>query len=156
MTRKTLFGFLMIGMLSLTSCGGKDPAFYNNEIVTVINGSEANISELNAAMGSADYAKAEEVRAKWDKQLDSDIKKVESLGDFKGDAKFQTAVLNGLKGYKKIVTESYPKLIEIRKNNSGDPATENKLLSEINEAFQNMSGNVNQEATEFETKYKKS
>lgn len=156
MTRKILFGFLMIGMLSLTSCGGKDPASYNNEIVTVINGSEANISELNAAMGSADYAKAEEVRAKWDKQLDSDIKKVESLGDFKGDAKFQTAVLNGLKGYKKIVTESYPKLIEIRKNNSGDPATENKLLSEINEAFQNMSGNVNQAATEFETKYKKS
>lgn len=156
MTRKILFGFLMMGMLSLTSCGGKDPASYNNEIVTVINGSEANISELNAAMASADYAKAEEVRAKWDKQLDADIQKVESLGDFKGDAKFQTAVLNGLKGYKKIVTESYPKLIEIRKNNSGDPTTENKLLSEINEAFQNMSGNVNQAATEFETKYKKS
>lgn len=106
-------------------------------------------------MASADYAKAEEVCVKWDKQLDADLKKVEGLGDFKGDAQFQTAVLSGLKGYKKIVTESYPKLIEIRKNNTNDPATENKLLNEINEAFQNMANGFNQASTEFESKYKK-
>lgn len=158
MTKKLLFGSLMMGILSLTSCGGggnSDPAAYNNEIITVINGSETNINEMNTAMAGSDYAKAEEVRVKWDKQLDADIKKVENLGDFKGDAKFQTAVLTGLMGYKKIVTESYPKLIEIRKNNTGDPATENKLLNEINDAFQNMSNGVNQASAEFESKYKK-
>lgn len=118
MAKKFLLGSLIIGTLSLVSCGGSgnsDPAAYNNEIITVINGSETNISEMNTAMAGSDYVKAEEVRGKWDKQLDADIKKVENLGDFKGDASFQTAVLTGLKGYKKIVTESYPKLIEIRK-----------------------------------------
>ncbi|MGN7865789.1 LIC11966 family surface protein [Chryseobacterium sp. 22458] len=158
MTKKILLGSLIIGTLSLMSCGGSgnsDPASYNNEIITVINGSETNISEMNTAMAGSDYAKAEEVRVKWDKQLDTDIKKVENLGDFKGDASFQTAVLTGLKGYKKIVTESYPKLIEIRKNKTADPAVENKLLNEINEAYQNMANNVNKASADFESKYKK-
>ena len=76
MNKKFLLGSFIIGMLSLTSCGGSgnsDPAAYNNEIITVINGSETNISEMNAAMASSDYAKAEEIRGKWYKDIISNI-----------------------------------------------------------------------------------
>lgn len=40
---------------------------------------------------------------------------MEEIGDFNGDAGLQNAVLKGLKGYKKIVDQDYPKLIDIRK-----------------------------------------
>ena len=109
---------------------------------------------MNAAISSSDYEKAEEVRTAWEKSLDGDIKKVEDLGDFKGDAAFQKAVLDGLKGYKKIVTEDYPKLIEIRKNKTPDAAAESTLLDNINKAFENMSNGVNKASSEFESKYK--
>ena len=103
MIKQMITGMLTAAVLTISSCGSgeKDPATYNNSIITVINGSEQHITDMNAAMNSSDYAKAEEVRTAWDKSLDEDIKKVEDLGDFKGDATFQKAVLDGLKGYKK-------------------------------------------------------
>ncbi len=110
---------------------------------------------MNSAMTSADYAKAETVRGEWEKALNADIKKVEDLGDFNGDAEFQTAVVDGLKGYQKIVTDAYPKLIEIRKNNVEDPATETKLLDDINKAFEDAANNVNKASDAFEAKYNK-
>jgi len=155
MIKKVITGIMTAAVLSMSSCGGtKDPAAYNNSIITVINGSEKHITDMNAAMNASDYAKAEEVRTTWEKALNEDIRKVEDLGDFKGDATFQKAVLDGLNGYKKIVTEDYPKLIELRKKNTADPATESALLDNINKAFENMSNGVNKASTEFESKYK--
>lgn len=80
---------------------------------------------------------------------------MEDIGDFNGDAQFQNAVLNGLKGYKKIVTDDYPKLIDLRKKNTQDPAAEELLLNNINNAFQNMVENVNQASDKFERDYNK-
>ncbi len=155
MIKKVITGIMTVAVLSMSSCGGtKDPVAYNNSIITVINGSEKHITDMNAAMNASDYAKAEEVRTTWEKALNEDIRKVEDLGDFKGDATFQKAVLDGLNGYKKIVTEDYPKLIELRKKNTADPATESALLDNINKAFENMSNGVNKASTEFESKYK--
>lgn len=157
MIKKMITGMLTVAVLAMSSCssGEKDPAAYNNSIITVINGSEKHITDMNAAMNGSDYAKAEQVRADWEKALNEDIKKVEDLGDFKGDATFQKAVLDGLNGYKKIVTEDYPKLIEIRKNKTPDAVTESTLLDNINKAFESMSSGVNKASTEFETKYNK-
>ncbi|WP_392469211.1 hypothetical protein ACF3OC_10965 [Sphingobacterium cellulitidis] len=157
MIRKSLTCLAMVGTLILGSCGSsqKNAAEYNNAIITVINGNEAHISNMNAAMTSADYTKAETVRSEWEKSLSTDIKKVEDLGDFNGDGDFQNAVVAGLKEYQKIVTDSYPKLIEIRKNNVQDPATESKLLDEINNAFESAANNVNKASDAFETKYNK-
>lgn len=155
MIKKVITGIMTAAVLSMSSCGGtKDQAAYNNSIITVINGSEKHITDMNAAMNASDYAKAEEVRTTWEKALNEDIRKVEDLGDFKGDATFQKAVLDGLNGYKKIVTEDYPKLIELRKKNTADPAAESALLDNINKAFENMSNGVNKASTEFESKYK--
>lgn len=156
MIKQMITGMLTVAVLTMSSCGSgeKDPATYNNSIITVINGSEQHITDMNAAMGNSDYAKAEEIRTAWNKSLDEDIKKVEDLGDFKGDATFQKAVLDGLKGYKKIVTEDYPKLIEIRKNKTSDATAESTLLDNINKAFENMSNGVNKASSEFESKYK--
>ncbi|MDF2474908.1 MAG: hypothetical protein K0S24_391 [Sphingobacterium sp.] len=156
MIKQLITGILTVAVLTMSSCGSgaKDPAAYNNSIITVINGSEKHITDMNAAMNASDYAKAEQVRTDWEKSLNDDIKKVEELGDFKGDASFQKAVLDGLNGYKKIVTEDYPKLIELRKSKTPDAATESTLLDNINKAFENMSNGVNKASTEFEGKYK--
>ncbi|WP_245971463.1 LIC11966 family surface protein [Sphingobacterium puteale] len=156
MMKQFMTGILTAAVLTMSSCGSgtKDPATYNNSIITVINGSEKHITDMNAAMNASDYAKAEQVRSDWEKSLNEDIKKVEDLGDFKGDANFQKAVLDGLNGYKKIVTEDYPKLIELRKNKTPDAATESALLDNINKAFENMGNGVNKASTEFENKYK--
>ncbi len=157
MIKKSLVSLLLLAALILTGCGSgsKNPVDYNNAIITVINGNETHMANMNSAMSSADYGKAEQVRAEWEKALDVDIKKVEELGDFNGDANFQKAVLEGLKSYKKVVTESYPKLIEIRKNQINDPATETTLLNQINETFETAGNDVNKASDEFETKYNK-
>ncbi|PUV22827.1 hypothetical protein G6053_01655 [Sphingobacterium sp. DR205] len=154
--KQFITGILTVAVLTMSSCGSgtKDPATYNNSIITVINGSEKHITDMNAAMNASDYTKAEQVRSDWEKALNEDIKKVEDLGDFKGDANFQKAVLDGLNGYKKIVTEDYPKLIELRKNKTPDATAESALLDNINKAFENMSNGVNKASTEFEGKYK--
>ena len=156
MMKQFITGILTVAVLTMSSCGSgtKDPAAYNNSIITVINGSEKHITDMNAAMNASDYAKAEQVRTDWEKSLNDDIKKVEDLGDFKGDGSFQKAVLDGPNGYKKIVTEDYPKLIELRKNKTPDAATESALLDNINKAFENMGNGVNKASTEFESKYK--
>lgn len=156
MMKQFLTGILTVAVLTMSGCnsGTKDPAAYNNSIITVINGSEKHIESMNAAMNAADYAKAEQVRTDWEKSLNADMKKVEDLGDFKGDASFQKAVLDGLNGYKKIVTEDYPKLIELRKSKNPDATTESTLLDNINKAFESMSNGVNKASTEFEGKYK--
>lgn len=156
MMKQFLTGILTVAVLTMSGCnsGTKDPAAYNNSIITVINGSEKHIESMNAAMNAADYAKAEQVRTDWEKSLNADIKKVEDLGDFKGDASFQKAVLDGLNGYKKIVTEDYPKLIELRKSKNPDANTESTLLDNINKAFESMSNGVNKASAEFEGKYK--
>jgi len=155
MIKKMITAVLTMAVLTMSSCGSgaKDPAAYNNSIITVINGSEKHVTDMNAAMNSSDYTKAEQVRTEWEKSLNDDIKKVEDLGDFKGDATFQKAVLDGLNGYKKIVTEDYPKLIELRKNKTSDATTESALLDNINKAFENMGNGVNKASAEFESKY---
>jgi len=156
MMKQFITGILTVAVLTISSCGSgtKDPATYNNSIITVINGSEKHIEAMNAAMNAADYTKAEQVRTEWEKSLNDDIKKVEDLGDFKGDASFQKAVLDGLNGYKKIVTEDYPKLIELRQSKTSDATTESALLDNINKAFESMSNGVNKASTEFEGKHK--
>jgi len=156
MIKQIITGMVTVAVLTMSSCstGEKDPAAYNNSIITVINSSETHVTEMNAAMNGSDYTKAEKVRADWEKSLNDDIKKVEDLGDFKGDATFQKAVLDGLNGYKKIVTEDYPKLIELRKNKTPDATKESALLDNINKAFENMSNGVNKASTAFESKYK--
>ncbi|MFD1770725.1 LIC11966 family surface protein [Sphingobacterium suaedae] len=145
---------LVVGALALTGCGGgtKDPAAYNNTMITVINGSEKHIADMNSAMTASDYDKAEKVHVDWEKALTTDIKKVDELGAFNGDAGFQKAVLDGLTGYKKILTEDYPKLIEVRKNKVDDATTEHALLENINKAFEHMANGVNKASDEFESR----
>jgi len=155
---KKVLGIVMISaMLGLTGCGqeAKNPAEYNNAVVTVINGNDTHMAEMNTAMAAGDYVKAEQVRSNWEKALEADIKKVEGLGDFKGDDNFRKAVLEGLNSYQKIVKETYPKLIELRKNKVNDPAKENDLLDQINNAFENAANKVNAASGEFEAKYNK-
>lgn len=156
MKKLFLKGIVLSSLLVMMSCNGKkNPEQYNNEIITVINGSDKHMTDMNSAMQSKDYDKAEKVRVEWEKAIDQDIKKMEDIGDFNGDAQLQNAVLNGLKGYKKIVTDDYPKLIDLRKKNTQDPAAEELLLNNINNAFQNMAENVNQASDKFERDYNK-
>ncbi|MFA4869548.1 MAG: hypothetical protein WC623_15195 [Pedobacter sp.] len=146
----------LIMVCTLLSCGGKkDPVAYNNELMTVINSEEAHINEMNSAMQSKKYDEAEKVALKWDEAVKEDIKKIEKIGDFNGDDQLQQAILNGLKGYGKIVTDDYPKLIAIRKSSTQDPVAEQKLLDNINKAFEDMANGVNVASDKFEKDYAK-
>lgn len=80
---------------------------------------------------------------------------MEEIGDFNGDAGLQNAVLKGLKGYKKIVDQDYPKLIDIRKNNKEDVRVEQTALENINKAFENMANGVNEASNNFEKNVQK-
>lgn len=110
---------------------------------------------MNSAMQAGDFDKAGKVQQEWSTALDKDIKKVEEIGDFNGDANLQTAILTGLKGYKKIVAEDYPKLIDLRKNKKEDPATEQQLLNNINNALEVMANGVNEASGKFERDHAK-
>jgi len=147
---------IILPLLIMISCGTKkDPITYNNDLMKVINGSEQHITSMNTAMQSNNYEQAEKVQKQWHDAVVKDIKKVEDLGDFNGDANLQNAILTGLKGYKKIVEEDYPKLIELRKNKVEDPAVEEKLLNNINQAFEVMAKGVNEASSKFEKDYAK-
>src|SRR5437870_2369001 len=122
MIRKTVFALAV--NFSLLSCSGKDPVEYNNKMMTIINSSDADMSSMNTAMTSGDFAKAEEVRKTWASKIDKQIKEVRDLGDFKGDATFKDAVLKAIGIYKTAVTKDYPTLIEIRKSVDKSKAAE--------------------------------
>jgi hypothetical protein len=147
-------GTVLLVLCAVVGCGQKkDAVAYNNELMTVINSEEHHISEMNSAMQSKKYEEAEKVALKWKDAVKEDLKKVEELGDFNGDDGLQKAVLTGLQGYGKIVSEDYPKLISIRKNGTQDPATEQKLLNNINNAFEKMANGVNIASDKFEKDY---
>ncbi|QQD14012.1 hypothetical protein [Sphingobacterium sp. UDSM-2020] len=146
----------LIMFCTLLSCGQKkDAVAYNNELMTIINSEEVHISEMNSAMQSKKYDEAEKVALKWDQAVKEDIKKVEKIGDFNGDDHLQQAILKGLKGYGKIVSEDYPKLINIRKSTTQDPVVEQGLLDNINKAFEDMANGVNVASDKFEKDYAK-
>jgi len=146
----------LIMFCTLLSCGQKkDAVAYNNELMTIINSEEVHISEMNSAMQSKKYDEAEKVALKWDQAVKEDIKKVEKIGDCNGDDQLQQAILKGLKGYGKIVSEDYPKLINIRKSTTQDPVVEQGLLDNINKAFEDMANGVNVASDKFEKDYAK-
>ncbi|MEH6305770.1 hypothetical protein RYH73_08950 [Olivibacter sp. CPCC 100613] len=145
---------MILCLLTAYNCSQpKDPAAYNNELMTVINDNEKHITDMNTAMTAADYGKASEVRKAWETSLSEQIAKVEKAGDFDGDDGLQKGILSGLKAYQKIVTDDYPKLIDIRTNKKEDPQTEQQLLENINNAFETAANDVNKAATDFESKH---
>src|SRR5690606_26065361 len=155
--KKVFIGLSMIlCLLTAYNCSQpKDPAAYNNELMRVINDNEKHINDMNAAMTAADYSKASEVRKAWETSLSEQIAKVEKAGDVNGDEVLQKGILSGLKAYQKIVSNDYPKLIDIRANKKEDPQTEQQLLENINNAFETAANDVNKASNDFESKYAK-
>lgn len=148
-------GFLS-SVLNLFSSGSinKEAQAYNNKLMNIINESEPHINNMNQAMMSANFEKAESIRKIWNTSIDSNISAVEQMGSYKGDADLQQAVLKGLNGYKKIVTDDYTKLIFIRKNGPRNEGVEAALLNNINDAFEFMGNAVNEAVEAFERKNK--
>ncbi|MBW8682887.1 LIC11966 family surface protein [Chitinophaga rhizophila] len=155
---KTLLYVLALG-ITMASCNSSmDVATYNNELITVVNDNEKQVTSMNDAMNAKDYTKAEQVRTTWAETLDKQIKKVEDLGSYKGDDVLQKGVLNGLQAYKKIVSADYKELISIRKAGIADEETaakEEKALENINTAFGKAAEEVNNASDAFEKKYAK-
>lgn len=76
MKKLFLKGIVLSSLLVMMSCNGKkNPEQYNNEVITVINGSDKHMTDMNSAMQSKDYDKAEKVRVEWEKAIDQDIKR---------------------------------------------------------------------------------
>ncbi|ACU62637.1 LIC11966 family surface protein [Chitinophaga pinensis] len=151
--------FALAAACTMAACNSSmDVASYNNELITVINDNEKQMAGMNEAMNSKDYTRAEQARSTWSATLDKQIKKVEDLGSYKGDDVLQKGVLNGLRTYKKVVTDDYRELITIRKAGIADEATaakEEKALNHINSAFEQAAEEVNKASDAFEKKYAK-
>lgn len=143
----SLFGLFSSGSLS------KEAAAYNNALMTIINSNDIHINDMNIAMISKNYSKAQEVRAQWEEAIAENIEAVDHLGAYNGDTALQQSVLKGLNGYKKIVTSDYPQLIAIRSSGKDDDRTESILLDNINDAFEYMANGVNEASTAFEERY---
>lgn len=142
-----------------TSCGSTDPVTYNNELMTIMNNNEKDMNDMNTAMATQDYAKAETVRKTWEHDLEKAIEKSANITALKGDEGLKAAVDQGLKGYQNIATDDYKQLIELRtKEKNGDASVQpqiNATLDKINKSFEEIATNVNKATNAFEKKYAK-
>jgi hypothetical protein len=151
----TALFFLVIVVAA--SCGGsQDPVAYNNKLMVMMNDNEKNINNMNSAMSSADYKKAEEVRIAWEADLSKTIETAEKTGSYDGSNDYRDAILKGLNTYKKIVTTDYKELIAIRA--AGNPSQTDKettLLNNINDILQKTADDANKASADFEKKLSK-
>jgi len=149
-----LFFILSIGLL-LNSCGNKqNPADYNNKLMTLMNQNETDMNAMNAAMSTANYNQAEQVRESWARHLANALNEAKDIDGFDGNSDLKNAVVSGLESYRKIVSEDYKQLIVIR--SSGDQtqqAKESELLDNINKTFENAGNGINKASSEFEAKF---
>ena len=135
---------------------------YNNQLMTLINDNEQDISAMNAAMISQDFKKAKQVCETWERNIDERIRKVAAAENFNGDDSLKKAIMKGLHVYRKIVTEDYPWLIDIRSGravtsmgpNLEEVRLEERLLDNINDAFETAAMMVNNARQEFKQKVK--
>ncbi|MFB6454009.1 hypothetical protein ACE38W_01965 [Chitinophaga sp. Hz27] len=154
------FLFAAIVAVCLASCGAvQNPVEYNNKLMTVVNDNEKSMNEMNTAMAGQDYTKAETVRKSWTEKLDKAIGEVDKMDALKEDEGLKTAVVNGLKAYKKIADNDYKTLIDLRnKEKSGDATVQLQIqasLTKINNGFDSIAGQINHASTAFEKKYNK-
>jgi len=141
--------------LSAAGCKARqDPAEYNNKVITIANGFDADMTALNSAMQAGDYSKAEAARKKWDQKLAAGVKQIEAMGAFNGDSSFKNASLASLKLFQEVATKDYPALIKEREGlQSGkitDRAKERALLNAINDKLEKASVGLNAASDAFE------
>ncbi|TWP24395.1 hypothetical protein ETU10_03895 [Apibacter muscae] len=142
-----------LGVLSvlflMVSCSGQNPVEYNNKIMNSLNKLQEDQKNMNSAMTSNDLKKAEEVRAKWEGNVNEVIKEITKIGDFKGDSSFKDATLKSLNQYKEIITVKYKELIDIS-SKEGTDSKQLQLLNEINNGFYEAINAVNDASRKFE------
>src|SRR5699024_5635487 len=155
--KKWLTLLLLTAGIVVAGCSGnayQNYTAYNSELMKLIKSNKENIRAMNSVMTKGDYQKAEEVRKTWEKYLNQAIKKAKEIGSFNGDSGLQQAIIEGLKGYRKVVANEYKQLIDIRSQaNSSQPAKESKLLKNINQAFTKATEEVNRTVSTFEVTY---
>ncbi|WP_142687339.1 LIC11966 family surface protein [Chitinophaga polysaccharea] len=159
---KAIFTSFCIAAVStlIASCGASlSPVEYNNKLMSVMNEQEKHMNEMNTAMVSQDFAKAESVRKTWVEQLDKSIAEVNKIETIKEDGGLKSAVEQGLKEYRKIAGETYKELIGLRtKEKSGDTSVQPQIqaaLNRINQSFEPIGGNINKAGDEFVKKHSK-
>lgn len=157
---KAIFAPFCIAAVStlIASCGSSlNPVEYNNKLMSVMNEQEKHMNEMNTAMVSQDFAKAESVRKTWVEQLDKSIAEVNKIETIKDDSGLKPAVEQGLKEYKKIADEAYKELIGLRtKEKGGDTTVQPQIqatLNRINQSFDAIGGNINKASDQFEKKH---
>lgn len=134
----------------------QDPATYSNKLMILMNNNDKDMNDMNLAMASNSYQKAEDVRKTWEGHLTDAIKQAKDAGSFKGDDALKNTIVDGLNNYKKIVSNDYKQLIGIRsKGDATQQAQENNLLANINKAFEETGNHINNAAQQFQNKYAK-
>jgi hypothetical protein len=135
---------------------------YNNRLMMLINDNEQDIAAMNTAMASQNYVQAQQVCETWESHLNERIRQVAAAESFHGDDALKNAILKGLQVYRKIVTEDYPMLIDLRSGwkqltvgpTLEDTRLEARLLAKINDAFETAAMLVNNAREAFKQKVK--
>lgn len=154
---KKLHVILAFFLLVAVSCNTPNPVEYNNKLMTAMNDNEKEMNQMNEAMNSQDYTKAESVRKTWAGKLEKTIADLEKMSQLKDDEGLKSAITAGLKGYKKIADADYKSLIELRtKEKSGDATVTpqiNSILEKMNNEYETIANNINKASAAFEKKF---
>lgn len=154
---KKLNVILAFFLLVAVSCNTPNPVEYNNKLMVAMNNNEKDMNDMNAAMNSQDYTKAESVRKTWGEKLGKAVADLEKMDQLKDDEGLKEAVTSGLKGYKKIADEDYKSLIELHtKEKGGDTTVQpqiQSILEKMNNEFETIANKINKAGTAFEKKF---
>lgn len=154
---KKALAILALFISFVVGCSNPNPVEYNNKLMTVMNNNEKEMIDMNSAMNSQDYVKAESVRKVWSGKLEKSISELGKMASIKDDGGLKAAVTEGLNAYKQIATVEYKSLIELRtKEKNGDATVQPQIrtiLEKMNNQFEVIGTKINAAGAEFEKKF---
>ena len=113
----------------------KNPAEYNDYIVTRQTSLISKILEISK-VAQTDLEKADSLLTIYEKQTTVLINEIKGMPAYKGDSSLKSAALKSFTFYKRVFSDDYKKLIEIRKE-GGDQTEEG--VAEMNRIVENLS-----------------
>ncbi|MFK8270606.1 LIC11966 family surface protein [Capnocytophaga stomatis] len=130
-----------------------DEVEYNNEIVCITNVTLDNMEEMNEAMDDKDYARAEQVRLEWIKNIPNYIAQVNELGDYNGDDMLKKAAIKYFESFDALMKNGYQKLIAMRLAGKRGTPEEQAQLKENNNLMQKFADKFNEASDDFLEKH---
>ncbi|PXV69274.1 hypothetical protein CLV62_101543 [Dysgonomonas alginatilytica] len=142
---------LMSFCLFMSSCGGSksenNRADYSNQLMEMIHMSQDDFNDLESALESGDYGKAEQAWVAWVAYLDKTLNEVSEMGDFKGDSSLKDISIKRLTNFKDAA-QDYEKLISLHMATNNEEVLDSNIETEILNSIQNKMNGLDYELNE--------